>query len=217
MVFSKVWRIPVTGTAIFLFLFRNILKTISIPKINYTSYNDVGFYPCTIGMVGPVIRLSAVFHNGIPLAFAKRLLLRILGERLCLVVKDKKTNEIVGYSLYYFNHRDIKESTVHEGDTGLLQEYRGRGIGTAQRLHALQHFARCPFIQGVSSRVSLNNLASLKSNLNLGFEEQERYYDPIMGEERVYLVCDLAPYRESLGSEIIDENPQTLEREKFIK
>ncbi len=213
MVCRKVWRLPKAGVATILFLFRNIHKSISIPRIKNSRFGDVEFCLCTKDMITSVIQLNTVFHDGNSLALAKRFLIRVLGKRLCLVVKDQKTRKIVGYSLYYFNYRDIKESTVHEGDTGLLPEYRRRGIGTAQRLHALQHFARCPFIQGVSSRVSLNNLASLKSNLNLGFEEKERYYDQTMGEERVYLVCDLAPYREGFGSGIIDESPEILERE----
>lgn len=177
------------------FLARNLWMAKDIPTISKGEFKDVEFLPCTSDLVPHVANLYEEFHPGKKLGPAKKNTLRLAGHKLCLVVRDKKTNQIVGYSLYYFNRRDIKESTVHEGDTALLQEYRGRGIGTAQRLHSLRHFARCPFINGVSSRVSLNNLASLKSNQKLGFEEQERYFDKHRGEERVYLVCELSRYR----------------------
>ena len=44
------------------------------------------------------------------------------------------------------------------------------------------------FIQGISSRVSLNNKASLQSNLKLGFKPVEQYFDKQMNEERFYLI-----------------------------
>jgi len=215
MIIKRFLRIPKTVFSIVLFLIRNLWKAKSMPIIPKGKAEGVEFLPCTKDLAPCIVRLYPGFHKGTKLGIAKRAMLRLAGRKLCLVVEDAINKRVVGYSLYYFNYRDIREKTVHEGDTGILPEFQGRGIGTAQRLHALRHFARCQFIEGVSSRVSLNNLASLKSNLKLGFKEKERYYDPIMGEERVYLVCDLAPYRESLGSEIIDENPQTLERENL--
>ena len=155
------------------------------------------------------MNLYQKFHDGKKLGLNKNLILRLAGEKLCLVVTDQRTHEVVGYSLYYFNARDIKEGTVHEGDTYLLPEYRGQGIGTAQRRHALYHFARCPFLKGVSSRVSLNNHVSLKSNENLGFKPIERYFDRSMNEERVYMVCSLAAYRTPIRDE--QRNEQDLE------
>lgn len=152
--------------------------------------------PCKPRLVPYVANLYSLFHSGLNLGKARRLLLYLLGQKVCIVVCDRQTQKIVGYSLFYFNIRDCKERTIHEGDTGLLSEFRGRGLGTELRRHALYHFARSSFLKGVSSRVSLNNVASLKSNKNLGFEVVEKYFDPCMNEERVYLVCDLEPYRE---------------------
>lgn len=215
MTIKRFLRIPKTVYSIVFFLTRNIWKAKSIPIIPKGKAEGVEFLPCTKDLVPCIVGLYPEFHKETKLGIAKKAMLRLAGKKLCLVVEDAINKRVVGYSLYYFNFRDIQERTVHEGYTGILPEFQGRGIGTAQRLHALQHFARCPFIQGVSSRVSLNNLASLKSNLNLGFEEKERYYDQTMGEERVYLVCDLAPYRESLGSGTLDERPQPVERENI--
>lgn len=197
MDFRKIFRLPKSIFLTALFITRNIWEARHIPVISKGIYNDVEFCPCTKDFAGLITRLYPEFHQGGGLGAGKRVLLTFVGEKLCLVVRDAKTQKIVGYSLYYLNKRDCQEGTVHEGDTEIVLEYRGRGIGTAQRLHALKHFARCSSIKGVSSRVSLNNLASLKSNLNLGFKELERYFDPVMGEERVYLVCDLSNYRRS--------------------
>jgi len=179
------------------FLIRNLWQAKTIPVIPKGKAEDVEFLPCTKDLAPCMVSLYPEFHQGNELGIAKRAMLPLAGKKLCLVVEDAIDKRVVGYSLYYFNHRDVKEKTVHEGDTGILPEYQGRGIGTALRLHALRHFARSQTINGVSSRVSLNNLASLKSNINLGFKEQERYYDPVMEEERVYLVCDLSPYRQN--------------------
>lgn len=195
--YRKIPRLSKTIFSATVFLARNLWMAKDIPVFSKGEFKDVEFHPCTKELVPYIVKLYKEFHSGKKLDAAKENTLKLVGHKLCLVVKDKKTQRIAGYSLYYFNHRDIKEATVHEGDTALLQEYRGRGIGTAQRLHALRHFARCPFIKGVSSRVSLNNLASLKSNQNLGFREQERYFDKNMGEERAYLVCELSQYRKN--------------------
>jgi len=102
---------------------------------------------------------------------------------------------IIGMGLYYFNKRDIIERTIHEGYTGLKTDYRGLGIGTQARRCALEHFAKFRFLNGVSSKVSLDNLPSLKSNIKLGFEVKEQYWDDNMKKERVYLVCSLDRYR----------------------
>jgi len=155
--------------------------------------------PCSRERVNATLDLYKNLHDGLTLGFLRRIVLRLVGNRLCLLVMEEKTEAILGMALYYFNTRDIKEKTVHEGFSGLVPEIRGRGIGTELRLHALQHFAKHSELEGVSSRVSLSNAASLHSNLKLGFVEKERYYDESLGEERVYLVCDLEPHRPNSG------------------
>lgn len=192
----KIAKVPILAISFVSFLSRNISIACRIAKMTRADHRSLSFSGCSFQTVSSVIYLYKKFHDGKKLAQSKELILRIAGEKLCLVVTDRQTGEVVGYSLYYFNARDRKEGTVHEGDTYLLPEYRGKGIGTAQRRHALFHFAKCPFLKGVSSRVSLNNYPSLKSNENLGFKPIERYFDSSMNEERVYMVCDLTPYRE---------------------
>lgn len=209
MLSLKIVKAPFLVIDMLLFLYRNLNMTYRVAKITRSDYRSFCFSACSFRAVSSVMNLFQKFHEGKKLGLSKNLILRLAGEKLCLVVTDEQTREVVGYSLYYFNARDRKEGTVHEGDTYLLPEYRGKGIGTAQRRHALNHFARCPFLKGVSSRVSLNNHASLKSNENLGFKPIERYFDRSMNEERVYMVCNLAPYRTQISDE--QRNKQDVE------
>lgn len=193
------------------FLARNLWMAKDIPVISKGEFKDVEFLPCTSDLVPHVANLYEEFHPGKKLGLAKKNTLRLAGHKLCLVVRDKKTNQIVGYSLYYFNRRDIKEATIHEGDISLHSDYRGKGIGTAQRLHVLRHFARCPSIKGLSSRIDLDNQASLRSGQKVGYKIKECYFDQIRGKERAYLICDLAPYRECNTNE---EQEKALPRRK---
>lgn len=132
--------------------------------------------------------LYARVTNGRNLGRAHRWLLQLVGPRLCLLASDNDSGQVVGLVLYYFNSRDGLGRTIHEGFTGVAREWRRRGIGTALRRTALAHYARSG-LTGVSSRVSVSNVASLKSNSRLGFVPIDRYFDPGMGEERYYLVC----------------------------
>lgn len=196
MIFKRYFNQFETAIRIIAFIARNCRKAMCIPTLVRGGIDDVEFLPCTLQFVPHVVNLYSIFHPGLSLGKARCLLLYLLGPKVCIVVRDRQTQKIVGYSLFYFNIHDYKERTIHEGDTGLLSEFRGRGLGTELRRHALYHFARSSFLKGVSSRVSLNNVASLKSNKNLGFKVIEKYFDPCMNEERVYLICDLEPYRE---------------------
>lgn len=191
----KLIRLPKSILSITIFLARNLWHARKIPVIDEGAYDDIEFIPCTKDLVPYVSKLYAQFHEGQKLGLDKRTLYSLVGDRLCLVVRDKKTNQIVGYSLCYFNRRDIKEATIHEGDISLHSDYRGKGIGTAQRLHVLRHFARCPSIKGLSSRIDLDNQASLRSGQKVGYRIKECYFDQSSGKERAYLICDLAPYR----------------------
>ncbi|HCZ9577165.1 TPA: N-acetyltransferase [Vibrio cholerae] len=110
-------------------------------------------------------------------------------EKLILVsevINGSKSN-IVGMELFYFNPRDFKAGTIHEGFIGVLPEFEGRGIATAMRKHAIAHF-RLSGLNGISTRISKNNISSLRSAERLGFKPVEEYFDPVMQEDRYYLV-----------------------------
>jgi GNAT superfamily N-acetyltransferase len=152
-------------------------------------------------MVGPLSRdsideadkLYASINGGENLGFQKKALLWLLAPRLCLVARDEH-EEIVAMTLFYFNARDQAEGTVHASYNGMCPAARGAGLGTFLLRHALESFARSG-LNGASSRVSLNNPAALQTNGKAGFIPVETYFDPMMGEERHYLVCNLNRYK----------------------
>lgn len=57
------------------------------------------------------------------------------------------------------------------------------------RKHAIEHFKKAGF-NGISTRISINNIRSLKSAEKLGFKVFKQYFDSEMNEERYYLICN---------------------------
>jgi RimJ/RimL family protein N-acetyltransferase len=157
-------------------------------------YGGTSVGPLSRSDIKHVERLYASINGGSPLDLRKKAALWLHAPRLGIGVRDAATGELIGMSLYYFNARDRREGTVHEGYIGLDASLRGAGLGTVVRRHALRQFAFAG-LRGVSSRISLANTASLNGNLKLGFVPVDTYFDPSMGEQRHYLVCDLQPYR----------------------
>ncbi len=142
-----------------------------------------------------VFKLFKKLNNGLELSLDRKILLMFSSTKFCYILRSQD-GEIFGMGLYYFNKRDVKEKTIHEGYIGLTEKFRGIGIGTEARKNALKHFAKFKFLKGVSSRITLDNTPSLKGNINLGFEIKEKYWDKKEGKERTYLVCNLDIYRQ---------------------
>jgi len=125
--------------------------------------------------------------NGIGFSKYHRDLYKLAGDKILLLAADMKTNKIVGMDMFYFNSRDFKENTIHEGFIGVLPEFEGQGIATKMRQEAINHFRRNG-LSGISTRISKNNLGSLRSAEKLGFKPVEQYYDEQMQEERYYMI-----------------------------
>lgn len=179
------------------FCLRNFRAARKLPEFCPVSLSEkYEIVPCVPKLIHDVIHLSGTLAHTGKIDIVKKIFLKFCGSKLCFVLKDKETDESIGYSLFYFNQRDIDEETVHEGYVGMIVEYHGRGVGTKFRKIILQHFAYVTKLYGTSSRVSLSNKASLISNLKNGYVIKEQYFDKYMNEERVYMVCDLNQYRE---------------------
>jgi len=178
-----------------MFICRNIFYSLRLDKFEVVDLGGFTMGPLNRKYFKEVIELYADLHDGKSLDRTKSLLLKLAGTKFCYIVKSSDCR-IIGMGLYYFNKRDIVQRTIHQGYTGLKEEYRGMGIGTRARKKALEHFAKSEFLTGVSSRVDIDNLPSLKGNVKLGFEIKEKYWDQDLKKERVYLVCELRRYRE---------------------
>ncbi|NIC04062.1 GNAT family N-acetyltransferase [Billgrantia bachuensis] len=134
------------------------------------------------------LALYAELHEGRAMDLPRRCLYRLAGNRLGVVALDNK-GRVVGAAFYGFSSRDLREGRVHSSFSGVHPAHRGRGLATELRRTAILHF-RANGVRGYSSRISADNIASLKPSLRLGFRIAERYHDPVSGELRYYLVCD---------------------------
>lgn len=171
------------------FFARNLWTVKGISRFPATRFGAFVIEPFSRKDFFSVSKLYVTLNQGNQLGLQKLTVLWLLGSRLCLVARNADRNEVVGMVIYYFNARDHRDGTIHAGYIGLCKEARGKGLGTFLRRHAMENFARSG-LSGVSSRVSVNNLPSLKSNQKLGFVPIETYFDPSMQEERHYLICN---------------------------
>ena len=176
----------------FLFATRNISTIIRINEIKNKEVGDLifrGYYAsdeCFISKLYQQLNGGAVFSP------MQRWLYRQIGRRCLFVVEQKDSfgaYKIVGMNIYYMNKRDIEENTIHEGFIGVVPDLSGRGIATKMRQIAIQHFKLAGF-SGVSTRISLNNSASLMSAKKIGFQPVEEYQDYFTGEKRYYMICN---------------------------
>jgi GNAT superfamily N-acetyltransferase len=185
-----------TASSLPLFFARNLWCGRKLAPFPVVRYRAFVVEPLSRKRLAAVDDLYASINAGERLGFPKKALLWLLGPRLCLVACDDR-NDLVAMTLFYFNARDWREDTVHASYNGLRESAQGAGLGTFLLQHALESFARSG-LAGASSRVSLNNLAALKTNQKAGFVPVETYFDPLMDEERHYLVCDLRRYKKSI-------------------
>lgn len=169
------------------FVLRNVFMAIRMPDLPHINEHVVELGPFRRKDLRGVKHLYASCNRGGGLSFERQLVLWLVGGGLCLTVKNP-SGGLVGVSIFYFNDKDRRDGTVHEGFIGLTSEYQSKGLGTRMRRVALEHF-KSGGLKGVSSRVSLSNVRSLKGNLNIGYVPVEKYYDNVLAEERYYMVC----------------------------
>lgn len=173
------------------FYIRNISAARRISEIRRVMVGDFLFRGYSRADADAVAKIYEQLNDGAAFSMMHRMLFRFIGKR-CLFVVEKKycdgASEIVGINVYYLNKRDIQEHTVHEGFIGVIPEAGGLGIATKMRKMAIAHFKASGF-SGISTRISLDNAASLKSAKNIGFQPVEKYVDRSTGEQRYYMIC----------------------------
>lgn len=135
-------------------------------------------------------RLYALLSSTSKFPWHRRIAFWLLGRRMVVVALTSRGSyrEIVGFDMFYFNQNDIEEQTVHEGFIGVMPEWQGKKIGSNLRQHAIRSFRQAA-VKGISTRIDMDNEASLASAFRTGFEVVATYRDAIQAKERAYLVC----------------------------
>ncbi|WP_191722716.1 GNAT family N-acetyltransferase [Comamonas avium] len=175
----------------FVFAARNLSAARRLVKITSEEVDGLLFRGYSSSDVEAITKIYQQLNEGAAFSWMLRSLYSHIGRRCLLVVEQRDavgTSKIVGMNMYYLNQRDIKENTIHEGFIGVLPEMGGRGIATKMRQTAINNFKLAGF-SGISSRISLNNTASLMSAKKIGFQPVEEYQEPSTGEKRYYMIC----------------------------
>lgn len=174
-----------------LFFARNINAARHILEIKREAIGDFIFRGYSSSDEESIAKIYQYLNDGATFSRIQRKLYTCIGRRCLLVVEQRNavgTSEIVGMNMYYLTKRDFQENTIHEGFIGVLPEASGRGIATKMRKMAVEHFKESGF-SGISTRISLDNTASVISARKIGFQPVEEYQDPSTGEQRYYMLC----------------------------
>jgi RimJ/RimL family protein N-acetyltransferase len=172
-----------------LFFARNIYGSFPLKQIPETDIDEqISICGSSRKELREALHIYSFFNNKNRIDISKYIIYFLISKKMIFIAKDISVDKIVGMELYYFNSRDIRENTIHQGFRGILPAWQGKGIGTSITSHAINHFKNSR-LDGISSRVSLNNPASLHSNMKLGFGPVEEYFDENMQEKRYYLIC----------------------------
>ena len=97
-----------------------------------------------------------------------------------------KRNEVIGFEFCRFSREDIENGTVHESFIGVLTSDSGKGVASKLREFSSHVFEKNG-LKGVSSRIVLSNIGSLKSARKLGFRVVKTYINDD-GKEEAYLI-----------------------------
>ncbi|UYG01887.1 GNAT family N-acetyltransferase [Halomonas sp. LR3S48] len=166
----------------------NLRRSRGFATVPLRHYNGYRLCAMRRAHLDGALALYAKLHDGRAMDLPRRWLYRLAGNRLGVVALDTQ-DRVVGAAFYGFSRRDLLEGRVHSSFSGVDPAHRGQGLATELRRTAILHF-RANGVRGYSSRISADNVASLKPSLRLGFRIAERYHDPVSGELRYYLVCD---------------------------
>lgn len=173
------------------FLYRNILGSIALNSFSTVQddQKDIIYRGYNISDESQISKLLLEL-SGFGFSLEQRWLYRIVGEKMLRVAVSIDDERIVGVEMFYFNKRDIIDGTIHEGFIGVLPDMNNRGIATTMRKISLDDFSHMK-LRGVSSRISDDNLASVRSAKKLGFRIIEEYFDSYVNANRYYLIYNL--------------------------
>jgi len=172
-----------------LFLINNIFYCLKLqPVVPFKINDQFDILPMNKSYINEIDRIYSLFSNGEHISWEMKLLFYLCGKTLVFLLYDKNIHDVIGVEFYYFNRRDIKENTIHQGFRGVCNEYQGRGLGTHLTQYAHSTYSKSA-LYGMSSRVSCDNLPSLYSNKKIGFVSVEKYFDSNINKDRYYMIC----------------------------
>lgn len=115
----------------------------------------------------------------------KSVFLIFIARHFSFAVVNRK-NEVIGFEFFRFSRKDIKNGTIHESFIGVVSSESGKGVASKLREFSSQMFENNG-LKGISSRIVLSNVGSLKSAKKLGFQIVKTYIND-SGKEEAYLI-----------------------------
>jgi RimJ/RimL family protein N-acetyltransferase len=174
------------------FLIRNFNKSLALPMIKASRLEQ----HLVFGVSHRLHRERAIILRSIEaspaVSFASSMLYDFLGSRMIFATSASPENvskaALTGINIYYFNNFDAEHGlcTIHEAFIGVLPSQRGKGIATALRQAAFNHFKSSTYM-GITTRIKRDNQASLSSALKLGFSDIPELGKPGLLDGEVYL------------------------------
>ena len=167
---------------------RNLFYITQLNNIDKINYDNIVISGVSRKELKDIYAVYARIYNNKYPKIQSRIVYFFLSQKCVFSAKEKTTGKIIGIMLFYKTKRDVIENTIHIGFTGILPEFQGQKIGTKITVHSVNHFKKSN-LNGISTRISLNNLPSLKTYMGLGFKPVDKYFDKKINEERYYLIC----------------------------
>lgn len=176
--------------SILTFVMNNLMKYIHFSKMKIERNNKIviqGFKRKYRKQV------EAIYHEntGCHFTIKNKMQLYLFGSAFCAVaiMEESGIRKVIGFALFYFNPRDMKENTIHLGHIGVAGDYQGKKIGNLLLPACIENFAKSKQLDGISSRVAKDNIASCQLHKKYGFQEIETNVDDDGKNEQYYLIC----------------------------
>ena len=194
-------------------IFRNVLAAWKLPPFPTLILDGVTYRAATRADMPKIYECYVAEHGKLPSIWA-RVALNLFPGRLIFVV-TKPTDDgqgiiFLGYIMFYFAERDLKENTIHDAFHYVAPEARGMGLGYTMKVYDAQHFDGT-YLSGVSAKVSVSNIGVNKMIEKIaGHTYVENFFDEDMGEERSYVTFVNVPeaYQAMLAAaETVEHRP----------
>ena len=186
---KKILRLPVVVARQVVLIFRDLKMSLRIPAVQSETENGITYRGMHRSELTAINNLHILMNGGSKIALARRFVYWLAGNKIVIVVskQEQGKEKIIGFNMFYFNKQDVKQNTIHDGFIGIDHNYQGLGIGSKLRRKGVEHFSHT-CLSGISSRIDIDNKASLAVTLKVGAKPVEQYTDPVTGVERYYLI-----------------------------